>query len=737
MNLMNLQIFQFPFSARLKIRVALVMLSAVGFMTLIVGIQVLKITDNTRVLQQVMEQSVEQRFAIRNDLALLRYTEFLSTKYILTGEVDDLANFRKLQIDVAAQSEEIPARFDVSETQHDRALRLVELVSAWMKDLDRMVSAVAEGKPSAGKVDEALMVVPAPIRDLVTEMTAFAEEDIGRASKIITDQIRHSQLVSVVTVMFVTLIVAAVLLHGLAYLSIREKVETALREANRLAEEASAAKTDFLATMSHEIRTPLASVLGFTELLLSGKLTARQRELSEHIQTAGTNLCAIVNDILDFSKVEAGLIAPDPKPFPLQHLVDNVLSIVSVTAEQKKLELRRQIDPNLPVMVSGDEPRLRQVLLNLLSNAIKFTHTGNIVFAMHREGSTDEGEKIRIEVSDTGIGFGPEKRDLLFKRFSQLDSSIRREFGGSGLGLAISKELVEMMGGQIGVESVKGIGTKFWITLTLPLAAGTEGAAIESQPKNTQMQVGRILLVEDSKQNQELISIILRSAGHQVDVASDGIEAIEMVQASQYDLVLMDVQMPRMDGPTATRTIRDLDHPASQTPIVALTANVLPEQVSGFRKVGMNDFIAKPFKSADLLTKVSAWVKIGYTETSGQIESPAQSSVYDTQTLTDIRDLMGDAWVVTALKALSAEISDTFRNVQIAKLDETELREKAHRIVSHSAQLGFHELSRYCSKLEELCLTGGNIGPAFRLAQHASNVAVEKVEEIIETNLVS
>ncbi len=734
MNFRNRPDLGFLFNTGMSIRVAMVVLSAVGFMTLVVGIQVFKVTDNILTLQNVLERSVDQRYQMRSVLALLRDTELSYSKYFLTGDADELANFRQLQIDVPANSQKMLALLEGSEAQYGRALRLMELVSGWMTDLDRIVSEASAGR-SPGPFDEALAVVPNPIRDLVNEMIAFEEEDIARASQVINDEIRQSQFVSVIMLGLVAVLVAAVLLHGLAYLANRSKVEMALREANRLAEEASAAKTDFLATMSHEIRTPLTGVLGYTDLLLGEKLTGRQRELSEHIQAAGTNLSAIVNDILDFSKIEAGLIAPEPKPFVLQHLIDNVMSIVSVSADQKNLELRREIDPDLPVKVLGDEPRLRQVLLNLLSNAIKFTHTGHVAFSIQHEGSTSAGEAIRIEVKDTGIGFGPEKRDLLFKRFSQLDSSIRREFGGSGLGLAISKELVEMMGGQIGVESVKGIGSKFWITLTLPLATGTEDAPSESQPKNTPMQAGRILLVEDSKQNQELISTILRTAGHQVDIASDGIEAVAQVQASSFDLVLMDVQMPRMDGPTATRTIRDLDHPASQIPIVALTANVLPQQVSSFRKAGMNDFIAKPFKSDDLLAKVNAWIRIGSTEASGEMTGAVQASAHDAQTLMDIRGLMGDVWVVTRLKALSQEISNAFRNVNVPDLDESELRKKVHLIASHSAQLGFHDLSGCCSKLEELCMEGGNIGPAFRMAQRASSMAVEKIEELMDSDL--
>ncbi|KAA0682395.1 hybrid sensor histidine kinase/response regulator [Roseomonas genomospecies 6] len=379
-----------------------------------------------------------------------------------------------------------------------------------------------------------------------------------------------------------------------------------LRAAMEEARAGSRAKEDFLATMSHEIRTPMNGVIGFADMLLETPLTAEQRRYATQVREAGRSLLTVINDVLDLSKLEAGKLDLVRVPFRLDDLADRCQAMVRLTAEQKGLEMHTSVSAAARGYVLGDPDRVRQILLNLLGNAVKFTDAGSVrltVKAMGDEGGT---RRYTITVSDTGIGVPEDRQRELFQRFSQLG----RGRGGTGLGLAICRRLVELMGGEIGVESRPGVGSTFWFSLPLQPASAPElddldgGLSHHHEPVS---RGARILLAEDLAMNRDLVITMLTRAGHHVDAVPDGAAAVAAVQERVYDLVLMDVQMPVMDGLEATRRIRALPGALGDIPILALSAGVLAVEVERCRQAGMDDHLAKPLEKSRLLAAVDHW----------------------------------------------------------------------------------------------------------------------------------
>jgi len=405
----------------------------------------------------------------------------------------------------------------------------------------------------------------------------------------------------------------------------RKQVEEDLNSAKAAAEAASFAKSRFLANMSHEIRTPMNSVLGLTELLLGTELTDEQRKYAELVELSGRNMVQLLSDILDLSKIETQKIELESRDFDLLAETTRTINLLSLRAQEKGLELVSQIDPDVPLSLKGDAGRLRQIITNLIGNAIKFTDKGSVTLHVRKDAEVEQHATLRFLVRDSGIGIAADKVETIFEPFTQADISTTRKFGGTGLGLTISRQLAELMGGSVGVESVEGEGSTFWFTVVLEKQAGVATAPrgglivypgddytredkriAPSKPAGNDI---RLLVAEDEPTNQLLFKAILAKFGYQVDVANNGDEALKLLEQNDYAVVLMDCMMPVMNGYEATAVIRDQTSKVKNhaLPVIALTANAMQEDRDRCLAAGMNDYLSKPLKIAELRALLEKW----------------------------------------------------------------------------------------------------------------------------------
>lgn len=401
---------------------------------------------------------------------------------------------------------------------------------------------------------------------------------------------------------------------------ITERIEfqKALIDAKEKAEAAAIAKTNFLSTMSHEIRTPMNAVIGLTNLLIQEGPRADQLDNLNILKFSGENLLVLINDILDFNKIEAGRVEFEEIDFSLKTVANTIKEALGVKAKEKGIGLRIYMDSSLPEVVVGDPTRLSQILNNLIGNAVKFTEKGKVTVDIALQSEDEESICIDFEVQDTGIGIPPDKIDNVFESFTQSNSTITRKYGGTGLGLSITRKLVELQGSSIKLESEVGVGSTFSFSLNVKKSqrSSIEENLTSNAPLVESLLGVRILLVEDNRVNQMVATKFLGYWGIEVDLAETGLEATEMVLEKDYDLVLMDLHMPVMDGYTATKIIRAYeDEKYKKLPIMALTASVLQPSQKGVKEAGMTDFVSKPFKPEELNRKIAKYT-IGMAETS-------------------------------------------------------------------------------------------------------------------------
>ncbi len=490
----------------------------------------------------------------------------------------------------------------------------------------------------------------------------------------------------------------------------QREIEASLRRAKDAADHANRMKGEFLATMSHEIRTPMNGVLGALALVDGANLNDEQRQMLDIATRSGNALLLIIDDILDLSKLEAGKAEIEPIDFDLRTMLSDSVELLQPTAGSRGLGLSIDVVPVVPHRVRADVRRIRQVLVNLIGNALKFTHRGGVTVRAAMDGTpkADGAFFLRFEVTDTGIGIPDDVLPNLFRRFTQADGSTTRRFGGTGLGLAISRELVSLMGGRIGAVSAEGRGSTFWFTVLCRSAAPLIEDSVNDRPSVPAASAAglRVLVAEDNEINRDIVVTMLRRAGHQVTAVSDGLQAVRAVEDEEgrFDAILMDVQMPVMDGITATRHIRALTGPGRHLPIVALTGNAMPGNRGEYLAAGMTAYLTKPIVSADLFETLRTIAASVPAPAPAPADRPAWRSeaLLDQEQTGALRLAVGDEAWDQAVATFARTARDTVATIRDAAAGGgPPLSRLSHTLKGTAANIGARRLSRLAAMLEK------------------------------------
>ena len=660
--------------------------------------------------------------------------------YIVTGDAKFLEEYKVKEMETKVYLQSMEKYFvDKPEEPLFRQLKLLtykKLMQA--KDLSQAMPGIPQMPEEEGNRNES-----AETLDKINETIDLINESLGETSKgLINNSISYVQssrnwgLLEVGIGIFATLIAVVILFRDI---NVRNRLETELRIAKKRADDHAMMKEQFTANMSHEIRTPMNAILGFADLLHKTKLDHTQEEYLSAIRNSSANLLHIINDILDFSKIEAGMLHIEKIPFSISEVIGSLRLIFEEKAREKKLAFHVQADARVPALVIGDPTRLTQILVNLLNNAVKFTQQGSVSLSLDiRELSRDQ-VKLLFRVKDTGVGIPADKQSGVFERFNQGNPETTRKYGGTGLGLAIVKNLLEMQQGEIRFLSTEGIGTEFSVEIAYAVADGEE---VQQKPGSQDKYLNmaekgswKILLAEDNLLNQKLTTTLLEGFGLEADVAEHGGLVLEKLKSHRYDLILMDIQMPVLDGYHTTRKIREelmLD-----LPVIAMTAHSMEGEREKCLSYGMDDYISKPFKEAELYAVVFKYLGAGTGKPLSPVQGPSLTPVPDLSSLYEMtkgnKVFMRE--VIEIFVAQNPSDLQEFSSA-IATANYEAIHTVTHRMKTSVGFIGMTGSLQVLSEIEQLGKKGSGmeeIRQKFNLIKTACEAAVQELTKILKS----